>query len=72
MSIIERQFGRSGERITALSMGCGFPWGFAGFDKAVETVRHALACGITYFDTSVLYCNEASQVSDATTDQTCD
>src|SRR4051794_27350647 len=57
-----KPFGKSGEAISALSMGCGFPWGFAGFDRAIATVRHALDRGIQYFDTSVLYRNGGSQV----------
>ncbi len=56
-----RSFGRTGERLPALGMGGGFPVGFAGFDRAVETVRHALALGVGYFDTSPLYRSGASQ-----------
>src|SRR5512142_2290832 len=56
-----RPFGATGERWPALAMGGGFPKTFAGFDCAVETVRHALELGIRYFDTSVLYRSGASQ-----------
>lgn len=42
-------------------MGGGFP-GFAGFDRSVATVRHALELGIRYFDTSVMYRSGASQL----------
>jgi aryl-alcohol dehydrogenase-like predicted oxidoreductase len=41
-------------------MGGGFP-GFAGFDRSVETVRHAFDLGVRYFDTSVMYRSGASQ-----------
>jgi aryl-alcohol dehydrogenase-like predicted oxidoreductase len=55
-----RPFGKTGETCTALALGGGFP-GFAGFDRSLETVRHAFACGIRYFDTSVMYQSGASQ-----------
>lgn len=55
-----RPFGRTSERVPALAMGCGFP-GFAGFDRSLETIRHALDLGIRYFDTAPLYCSGASQ-----------
>jgi len=42
-------------------MGCGFPIGFAGFERSVETVRRAVSLGIHYFDTSPLYRAGASQ-----------
>jgi len=42
-------------------MGGGFPVGYAGFDRSVETVRHALGLGVRYFDTSVMYRSGASQ-----------
>ncbi|HVU24823.1 MAG TPA: aldo/keto reductase [Opitutus sp.] len=58
--IPRRPFGATGESVTALSMGCGFP-GFAGFDRSIETVRRAFELGIRYFDTSVLYRAGASQ-----------
>ena len=58
--IPSRPFGRTGESWPALAMGGGFP-GFAGFDRSIETVRRALALGIRYFDTSVLYRAGASQ-----------
>ena len=56
-----RPFGRTGESWPALGMGGGFPAGFAGFDRSVETVRHALRLGVRYFDTSVMYRSGASQ-----------
>ncbi|HWA87765.1 MAG TPA: aldo/keto reductase [Opitutus sp.] len=58
--IPRRPFGATGESVTALSMGCGFP-GFAGFDRSIETVRRAHELGVRYFDTSVLYRAGASQ-----------
>ncbi len=56
-----RAFGQTGESLPVLAMGGGFPVGFAGFDRAIETVRHALELGIRYFDTSPLYRSGASQ-----------
>ncbi len=56
-----RAFGNTGEQLPVLAMGGGFPVGFVGFDKAIATVRHALALGIRYFDTSPLYRSGASQ-----------
>ncbi|AOS45305.1 Pyridoxal 4-dehydrogenase [Lacunisphaera limnophila] len=55
-----RPFGRTGESLPALGLGGGFV-GFAGFDRSVETVRHALGLGVRYFDTSVMYRSGASQ-----------
>lgn len=59
-SLPTRTFGATGEKWPALAMGGGFPKTFTGFDRAIETVRHALALGIRYFDTSVLYRSGAS------------
>ena len=47
-----KAFGQTGETCTAISMGCGFPIGFAGFDRSVTTVRRAFELGVRYFDTS--------------------
>lgn len=56
-----KPFGNTGESVPALSMGCGFPFGFVDFPTAIHTIRHALDRGITYFDTSPLYRHGASQ-----------
>lgn len=56
----QRPFGQTGEKMPALGLGGGFV-GFAGFDRSIETVRHALALGLRYFDTSVMYRSGASQ-----------
>lgn len=55
-----RPFGSTGESLPALGFGGGFV-NFAGFDRSVETVRHALGLGIRHFDTSVMYRHGASQ-----------
>jgi aryl-alcohol dehydrogenase-like predicted oxidoreductase len=55
-----RPFGQTGETLPSLALGGGFV-GFAGFDRSVETVRHALGLGVRYFDTSVMYRHGASQ-----------
>ncbi len=55
-----RPFGSTGERLPALGFGAGFA-NFAGFGRSVETVRHACAAGLRYFDTSVMYRDGASQ-----------
>lgn len=58
-----RSLGQSGLEVTALGLG-GAGFGGAGFggaygavsdDEAIETVRRAVADGITYIDTSPLY-----------------
>jgi aryl-alcohol dehydrogenase-like predicted oxidoreductase len=71
MTLPSRQFGKTGERWPALAMGGGFP-GFAGFDRSIQTVRHAFDLGIRYFDTSVMYRFGASQaiMGDALVNQT--
>src|SRR5690349_6574576 len=58
--LLQRPFGRTGENLPCLGLGGGFV-NFAGFDRSVETARHALAQGIRYFDTSVMYRSGASQ-----------
>src|ERR1051326_2767618 len=57
----KRMLGRTGETCTALSMGCGFPIGYAGFGRSVETVQRAVSLGINYFDNSPLYRAGGSQ-----------
>jgi len=56
----QRLFGKTGETCTAISLGTNFP-GFAGFDRSIETIKHAFDLGIRYFDTSVMYQSGASQ-----------
>ena len=46
----QRPFGSTGTNLPALGFGGGFV-NFSGFDRSVETVRHALKLGIRYFDT---------------------
>ncbi len=60
-TIPTKPFGQTGNTVPALSMGCGFPFGFAGFENAVATIHCALDLGIRYFDTSPLYRSGASQ-----------
>ncbi len=55
-----RPLGATGLTLPALGFGAGFV-NFAGFDRSVETVRHALGLGVRYFDTSVMYRHGASQ-----------
>jgi len=55
-----RPFGRCGGTCSTLAMGGGFVR-FAGFDRSVATVHHALALGVNYLDTSVMYRAGASQ-----------
>lgn len=66
MSLLIVPFGRTGLSVTRLGMG-GFPFGgiheAAGWNPftsegratAIRTIRHALDCGITYFDTAPGY-----------------
>jgi D-threo-aldose 1-dehydrogenase len=55
-----RTFGQTGESLPVLGFGGGFS-GFAGFDRSIETVRHAQQSGVRYYDTSVMYRHGASQ-----------
>lgn len=55
-----RPFGSTGDSLPALGFGGGFV-NFAGFDRSIETARHALRSGLRYFDTSPLYRSGASQ-----------
>jgi aryl-alcohol dehydrogenase-like predicted oxidoreductase len=53
-----RRLGRTGLEVPGVSLGCvgvGGHYGPVTESEAIETVRSALAQGITYFDTSPLY-----------------
>lgn len=59
-----RVFGRSGMRISALGFGCGAVGGFmVRGDPADQerTIARAIAAGVNYFDTAVLYGNGESE-----------
>ena len=59
-SLEQRPFGRTGERVTALSLGgCGLPR--VSFADGVATVHRALELGINYFDTAPLYSRGVAQ-----------
>jgi aryl-alcohol dehydrogenase-like predicted oxidoreductase len=57
--IPRRALGRSGLQVSALGLGDagfgGFAYGAVTDEEAVQTVRAAVASGITYIDTSPLY-----------------
>jgi aryl-alcohol dehydrogenase-like predicted oxidoreductase len=55
-----RPFGSTGESLPGLGFGGGFV-NFAGFDRSIETARHALRSGLRFFDTSALYRSGAAQ-----------
>ena len=56
----QRPFGRTGERVTAISLGgCGLPR--VSFADGVATVHRALELGINYFDTAPLYSRGVAQ-----------
>ena len=56
----QRPFGRTGERVTALSLGgCGLPR--VSFADGVATVHRALELGVNYFDTSPMYSSGIAQ-----------
>ena len=63
-----REFGKTGEKISALGFGCmRFPeyqedgkW-FVDQEKTTEMVRRAYELGVNYFDTAPFYCNENSE-----------
>ena len=61
MPLPVRPFGKTGLSFPLLSMGCGFPFGFGGFDRAVAAVRRAYERGIRYFDNSPLYRSGTAQ-----------
>ncbi len=58
-----RAFGRSGERVTVLAIGCGNRlWAaYKTEDRGVEAVHLALELGIRYFDTAQGYGNGTSE-----------
>ena len=55
-----RDYGTTGAKATALGLGGAFLTHHS-FADGVATVRKALDLGITYFDTSPMYCQGASQ-----------
>ena len=55
-----RDYGTTGAKATALGLGGAFLTQHS-FADGVATVRKALDLGITYFDTSPMYCQGASQ-----------
>ena len=55
-----RDYGTTGAKATALGLGGAFLT-HRSFADGVATVRKALDLGITYFDTSPMYCSGASQ-----------
>jgi len=65
-----REFGRTGERISALGFGCmRFPEykkdekNFVDQDKVDEMIAYAYENGVNYFDTAPYYCNSNSEVA---------
>ena len=55
-----RDYGPKGDRVSALGLGGAFLTQ-RSFADGVATVRRALDLGVTYFDTSPMYCRGASQ-----------
>ena len=59
-SLEQRPFGRTGEQVTAISLGgVGLPR--VSFADGVATVQRALALGINYLDTAPLYSRGLAQ-----------
>lgn len=65
-----REFGKTGERISALGFGCmRFPEyqkdekNYVDQDKVDEMIAHAYARGVNYFDTAPYYCNSNSEAA---------
>ena len=50
----QRPFGRTGENVSVIDLG-GAALYKHSYEQGVETVKHALDLGISYFDTSPLY-----------------
>ena len=62
-----REFGKTGEKISALGFGCmRFPEykegekNFVDQDKVDEMIAYAYENGVNYFDTAPGYCSENS------------
>lgn len=53
-----REFGKTGERVSALSLGC---MRFPSEETAIEVVAKAVESGINYFETSIRYVNSNSE-----------
>ena len=53
-----REFGRTGEKISELSLGC---MRFPDEETAVAIVRRSVELGINYFETSCTYCDRQSE-----------
>ena len=65
-----RDFGKTGEKISALGFGCmRFPEykieekSFVDQDKVDEMIAYAYENGVNYFDTAPYYCNQNSEAS---------
>ena len=65
-----REFGKTGEKISALGFGCmRFPEyrkdekNYVDQDKVDEMIAHAYARGVNYFDTAPYYCNSNSEAA---------
>src|SRR6187399_1048334 len=59
-----RVFGRTGMRLSVLGFGCGAVGGLMVRGDAADqerTVARAIAAGVNYFDTAVLYGNGESE-----------
>ena len=63
-----KAFGKTGLKVMPLGFGAmRLPMvnigdeNFVDIDKAVETIRHAIDCGINYFDTGLMYCSGESE-----------
>ena len=50
----QRPFGRTGETVSVIGLG-GAALYKHSYEQGVETVKHALDLGVSYFDTSPLY-----------------
>jgi len=66
-----RSLGRSGLKVSAIGLGCmGLNYGYANILSKVDSIaliRHAVACGITFFDTAEVYgpCTNEEWVGEA-------
>jgi len=58
--MLTSDYGNSGERVSFIGLGGAFLTANS-FADGVATVRKALDLGVTYFDTSPMYCRGASQ-----------
>ncbi|MFO7973618.1 MAG: aldo/keto reductase [Candidatus Hydrogenedentota bacterium] len=62
MSMIYRDFGNTGAKVSALGMGCMRFADPQSIDEMAQVVYGAYEAGVTYFDTAPGYCEDKSEI----------